>query len=532
MTSRWLHGLGLVLAGALLACLMASGERASSDEATALPPDVAAIPADGAAVICFRVADLLASDVVKGARPQLEKEMAEAAAQIDKHFGAPPERIERLTLLEPAFQPNSEVVLVALDRPVDQAKVKALAGEGAKEEKFKGHTLFVAEGRGPNAVALLGDRAYAVGAADPLRALLDRPAKDKDGPLAEARREMARKHALVASLNLPGLAEVAGNELPAQAEPIKPLLEATSAVLVADLGAQVQGTARLTFAGEKEAQKAEKALHAGVELARAGVAEGKKEVARQPGGEGLGKVLDQLDAALKDATVRRKGATLEAATKVDPATVAPTLVDAVRQMRKSAGRAQSANNLKQIVLAMHNYHSTYNNLPPAAIFGKDGKPLLSWRVIILPYIEQDDLYKQFHLDEPWDSDHNKKLLAQMPPVYAAPGRKGATDTHYQVFVGKGAAFEGKNGLPFASFTDGTSNTILVVEAAHAAPWTRPEDLPFDPAKPLPKLGGLFPGGFHAALADGSVRFVSDKITPQTLRSAITRNGGEVLGPDF
>src|SRR5438093_7201056 len=81
-------------------------------------------------------------------------------------------------------------------------------------------------------------------------------------------------------------------------------------------------------------------------------------------------------------------------------------------------RQTSVNNLKQLALAMHNYHDTYGHLPPAALKNKKGKPLLSWRVALLPFVEEDKLYKEFRLDEPWDSAHNKKLLAKMPKLFA------------------------------------------------------------------------------------------------------------------
>jgi RNA polymerase sigma factor (sigma-70 family) len=187
----------------------------------------------------------------------------------------------------------------------------------------------------------------------------------------------------------------------------------------------------------------------------------------------------------------------------------------------------SANNLKQLALAMHNYHDNNGSLPANAIYDGDGKPLLSWRVAILPYIDQKDLYDQFKLDQPWDSEHNKKLLAKMPEVYGTKGDK----TIYQVFAGKGSIFDGKEGVQLMDITDGTSNTILFAEAAQAVPWTKPADLAYKPGEKLPKLGGLFKDGFNVALADGSVRFIPAKFNEKAMHALITRAGGEVIGFD-
>jgi hypothetical protein len=203
----------------------------------------------------------------------------------------------------------------------------------------------------------------------------------------------------------------------------------------------------------------------------------------------------------------------------------------------AAERRRSVNNLKQLALAMHEYHDQNKEFPTAAYYGKDGKAILSWRVALLPYLgpKEKELYQQFHLDEPWDSAHNKKLLDKMPDVFA-PVRNEQKEkglTYYQVFTGKGTAFDGKKGLRIpADFPDGTSNTILIVEAKDAVPWTKPVDLPYDAKKPLPKLGGMFKAGFHAALADGSVRIISRTISERTLRNAITRDDGQVLGSDW
>jgi hypothetical protein len=202
----------------------------------------------------------------------------------------------------------------------------------------------------------------------------------------------------------------------------------------------------------------------------------------------------------------------------------------------AAANQVDRNNLTQLALAMHNHNDMYGQLPDPAIRDKDGKPLLSWRVKLLPFLEEDRLFREFKLDEPWDSPHNRPLLARMPKVYASPlsTTKEPTLTYYQLLVGGGAAFNDKikSKIP-GTFQDGTSNTILIAEIKHAVPWTKPEDVPYDPNQPLPDFGVGTGNDFKVALADASVRTLNRrKISEKTLRAAITANGGEVLGADW
>lgn len=191
----------------------------------------------------------------------------------------------------------------------------------------------------------------------------------------------------------------------------------------------------------------------------------------------------------------------------------------VQAARQAAQRMQGMNNLKQLALAMHIHHDA-NRALPAACTAKAGKPLLSWRVTILPYIEQKELYDQFHHDEPWDSEHNQKLIAKMPQIFAPPGM-GLAEGHttYLVPNGKGLVFDGDQAMTFSKITDGLSNTIMIVEAnaAHAVPWTKPADLAIDLENPLKGLSDVREQGFLTALCDGSVKFMSKTIDPKTLR---------------
>jgi hypothetical protein len=190
----------------------------------------------------------------------------------------------------------------------------------------------------------------------------------------------------------------------------------------------------------------------------------------------------------------------------------------------------SQNNLKQIVLASINYADTYNGTMATNITDKAGKPLLSWRVAILPYIEQEQLYKQFKLDEAWDSENNKKLIEKMPKVYAPVRVKAkAGETFYQVFTGENTLFAPKVKSKYpASITDGTSNTGLVFEAGEPVIWTKPADLAFDEKKALPKLGGLFDGELHVGMCDGSIMAIRKDFDEKEMKNLIMPADGNVI----
>jgi hypothetical protein len=193
----------------------------------------------------------------------------------------------------------------------------------------------------------------------------------------------------------------------------------------------------------------------------------------------------------------------------------------------------SRKNVEQIALAVINCSDTNNGRMPTDILDKDGKPLLSWRVAILPYVEQDNLYKRFKLDEPWDGPNNKKLIERMPKLYAPVRVKAkAGETFYQRFVGKGALFGPKQQPTYpASISDGTSNTALVVEAGEPVVWTKPADLPFDANKALPKLGGLFDGEFHVGLCDGSAMLVKKDFDKAAMKRLVTPAAGDIVDKD-
>jgi hypothetical protein len=203
--------------------------------------------------------------------------------------------------------------------------------------------------------------------------------------------------------------------------------------------------------------------------------------------------------------------------------------------REPSRFAGCTNNLKQIGLALHEYASQHGTFPPAARCDANGKPLLSWRVLILPYLEQRDLYDQFHLDEPWDSPHNMPLADRMPrDFHCLTAELSSTSlTTYEVVVGPRSLFTGEpTGVSLASVRFGTTETIMVVEASKPVPWTKPEDLSLASPDPLLGAGSKHPGRFVALMADASVRSIKtsgkDAISPQELRSLVTRDGREAV----
>jgi hypothetical protein len=162
--------------------------------------------------------------------------------------------------------------------------------------------------------------------------------------------------------------------------------------------------------------------------------------------------------------------------------------------------------------------------------GPDGKTPHSWRVEVLPFLEQKELYDQYRKTEPWDGPHNKKLLEKMPAVFRDPSADAtSTNSCYFALTGNGTVSSNEEGTQIRDITDGTSNTILLVEAKREIPWTKPEDIPYDPEKKTPQVGGFQEGIFLTAFCDGSVRAIAHSVNEQTLRSLITISDGRAPG---
>ncbi len=219
--------------------------------------------------------------------------------------------------------------------------------------------------------------------------------------------------------------------------------------------------------------------------------------------------------------------------------IAKSLRPGIQQFAKQQSRGEMRNKVRQLALSFHNGADAENKLPGYANFDTNGKPLLSWRVHMLPWLDQNSLYKQFHLDESWDSPHNKKLISSMPAIYAVPAgwlenerndelmKSGKT-----VFVvprGKGV-FGQADGMLFRDIKDGTSNTIMIMTAPadKAVVWTKPDDLEVDLANPIDSLFTNEMLESVVVFADASVRVINNDITNEKLKALFTVDGGELV----
>ncbi len=211
---------------------------------------------------------------------------------------------------------------------------------------------------------------------------------------------------------------------------------------------------------------------------------------------------------------------------------------AVAGPQRDSGRCPCFDNLKNISLAIQRYADKYGRLPPPYIADKDGKPMHSWRVLILPFMDtyERDLYKQYRFDEPWNGPNNRKLAGKMPPVYRCPVRKrkrGEFLTDYVAVTGPNTVWPVDQRVGLRDVPDGTSNTLMVVESANCGiSWLEPLDLDVDtiPMKINPKtergISSVHPGGVLGVLVDGSVQFLPNSMPSNTVKALLIRNDGQ------
>ncbi len=168
---------------------------------------------------------------------------------------------------------------------------------------------------------------------------------------------------------------------------------------------------------------------------------------------------------------------------------------------------------------------------PSPVMVHESGKKYSWRIAILPYIERQDIYDRYDFTQDWDSPHNLEVTSEMPDVFRSDtDDESSTHTSFFMLTGPGGLFDGETALDFPQITDGSSNTIMAIEARRDVHWAKPEDIVIQPGEPLPPFGGFHEGGFNVAMADGSVRFISEDVAEEVLRKLFTAQGGEITQP--
>jgi hypothetical protein len=429
---------------------------------------------------------------------------------------------------------------------------------GGSADGGPGDPLFYAIERGPFEVLfLIDDRTLVFLANDSdrdfahLALLAATLKKSASGPLADAIRA-AGQHTLAAGVHLtPVFREIDRHRKPPpELVPYTALLAARTAVLTGDLGKSARFELVLTFDDATAAKRAAPVLEEGIATVAEHVGEGLDRLKERQ------RLIDKATvplaqafvSGLKKATVKADGATVTARTEIDAGPVVAKALGDVLQAVQSRKKFQArTNNLKQIGLALHSYHDV-NGKFPTNVYGPKGEPLLSWRVHLLPYLEEEALYRQFRMDQAWDGPNNKALIEKMPKALLTLDRETAQGkTFYQAFSGPDPASPkqpkgvfgrpwlrdgDRNGIRFTDIVDGTSNTIAVIEAREGVIWSKPEDLPF--GGPVPLIGEKGAEGALALFFDGHVSLLPTSLKADEFWAFITINGGEVtvdLDPD-
>jgi len=380
------------------------------------------VPADAALFAHLRAEGLWEHVIIADIRKNYAKELDKALQSLEKETGLRPEHIASATFYYPKFPqgPGDEtlfVLQVVTKKPYDKATL--LSGLRPKGETPKGDVVKL---EGKMVLHLTSETQFTVTHETLLDEFAKGASKVTQGTMADAiRQAKAGNNTLVAGLDPGQLPAEIFDNAPPELQPFLPLLKTRAIVLAVNLDKELSAEVRFISEREDQAIETERSFNLLMKLADDGITTILKDEKVPEEVKPLLPVLKDLQKVVQGIKAQRQGkvTTAKASIKADPLLARPLAGLFLKPMTASA-RSVSSNNLKQIGLALHNYHDTYGTLPPAAIVDKKGKPLLSWRVAILPYIEQDNLYKQFKLDEPWDSKHNLALSRMIVKTYTLP----------------------------------------------------------------------------------------------------------------
>jgi hypothetical protein len=504
------------------------------------------VPPEAVLVAAFRPADLLAEPGLKALTDQWEW-----TAHL-KERGIALTDLEEITLAFPFFPlPRSTDPMMIIRSPKAAALVTYLdkVGPGFETREFQGAiyrfstrmrppAAFVADGH----TLVVGDESQVRRAIATVQGGSEQPASPPWAELWNSQPSGVGRLAFnvkawsaAAATARDGVPRGFGTsrEVQAARSAFRPLEENVSALVGSALvdGALKLSVEAATDSSAAAAEVAESTIALRT-VAKNLARETRQTMARQPDTPAG---VPQLLAIFEDLLVHSEIKTDDKLVRVtansshDSAKVAATFMPAMVQAREAARRTEAVNNLKQLGLAMYTYSDLADSrFPPAVLYGPDGKTPYSWRVALLPHLGEQALYDAYNFNEPWDSEANRRVLENMPAVYRNPNYSQSTNSSYFVLTGPETVFAGKDGQKYTEIPDGTSNTLLIVEAKREIPWTKPEDIPYDGKLSAADLGGFFNGGFNATFADGTVRFVSQETDEKTLRALLTSRGGEVM----
>ena len=502
------------------------------------------IPVDAIATVVLDVADAMKSATLSMSPVEL------ADAWCIENIGFPAHQIERVRAVVAAPGPGDPMfgAVLSLREDVD---IKTLNPQRVNTERvvaIDGHDCFAIVSPMPLVLHVVNSRTLVVSTANYLGTMLRSAEPDATrGPLArmaEGAKHSGQLSALLAVEPVRpmamGLLQSQAGELPPPISQFTKLPELLDAVLLrVDLDDNANGIGLVLLAGDETKASQLKAMIAnGLDMGRQiGLAQALSQIrgddavadaTRQYADRVANKIVASLSPTQAGRRLTISGSPTQGMA-VNGVLVA-LLMPAVQAAQRATERNLSSTKLKNIGLAMHNYHSVYQHFPDD-ITTEDGIPLLSWRVAILPFIDEVQLYEQFHLDEPWDSPHNRTLVDRMPTVYAHPDE--ATEAGTTVYLrprGEDFLFAPGKKVSFRNITDGTSNTLAAVEtiAPKAVVWSQPADFDIDPNAPKAAVTDGERQGFHALQADGAVLFLSSEIDPGMFQAMLTKSGGEII----
>ncbi len=503
----------------------------SSLSAIELTPDDAMLFAH------VRFGELWNSDLVKAFRaidvPGLPKQ---AMSVIEQLLGFSLDDVHTFTLVmgrpeNLQAEPDGYAVVV-MNQDLKQLQKLKLVMQYGKVQTFQARTYYIA---GSAAMYFFNDRTLISGSQPSIErflARLDKPVDRQKSRFTRAFKAVEESHHIVVVGFPPAemMARIAKEGLPKELELLKPILEAKAAFLTLRFEKGFQLHIDLDFPDDASAVAAEKAAQdALVELRKAWEQEKKKHPVPEEALVPLEKAMDKM---LDRITVKRKGTTLhaDAVLELDPAALTAMIPSITKLSQQAANMLQNHTNMREIAIALHNYHADFKGFP-LATYGN-----FSWRLHLIPYLEGNQSLESLGLkpNEPWDSEHNLKVAKERMPKILAPAGRDAPPgmTYYRAFTGPGTIFatEGKP-VTLTQITnfDGTSNTILLVETDEPVFWTNPVDMPYDLKKPLPKMGGLYSNPvFIVCLADGKIAYVPKDAKEDAIRAAITWNDGKAV----